>query len=137
MPHAKFRVEVLSPEGLVFDDEVEMVSTRTTTGVIGVLARHAPLLGALEPSELRLYRSDDEIVRYAASEGYIQVADNHAMLLVGEVQEPDQLDVGRLRELLTQAEDEISSSEDGSEKRRQAVRDKLRWDAFLRIAEER
>jgi F-type H+-transporting ATPase subunit epsilon len=137
MPHAKFRVEVLSPDGLVFDDEVEMVSTRTTTGVIGVLARHAPLLGALEPSELRLYRSDDDIVRYAASEGYIQVADNRAMLLVGEVQEPDRLDVGRLRELLSQAEDEIASSEEDSERRRQALREKRRWQAFLRVAEDR
>jgi F-type H+-transporting ATPase subunit epsilon len=137
MAHAKFRVEVLSPEGLVFDDEVEMVSTRTTTGLIGVLARHSPLLGALEPSELRLYRSEDEIVRYAASEGYIQVADNHAMLLVGEVHEADSLDVAQLREFLSRAESEISSSEEDSEKRRQALREKRRWEAFLRIAEER
>jgi F-type H+-transporting ATPase subunit epsilon len=137
MAHAKFRVEVLSPEGLVFDDEVEMVSTRTTTGVIGVLARHAPLLGALEPSELRLYRSEDDIVRYAASEGYIQVGDNHAMLLVGEALEPDRLDVAQLRESLSQAENDISASEEDSEKRRQALREKRRWEAFLRIAEER
>ena len=49
----------------------------------------SPLLGALEPTELRLYRSETEIVRYAAAEGYIQVADNHAMLLVQEIHEPE------------------------------------------------
>ena len=42
--HAKFPVEVLTPEGEVFNGEVEMVSTRTTLGQIGILARHAPLL---------------------------------------------------------------------------------------------
>ena len=58
-------VEVLTPEGEVFDDEVEMVSTRTDTGSIGVLANHAPLMGILEPTELRLYKSesDDRAVR--------------------------------------------------------------------------
>ena len=39
-----------------------MVSTRTEVGSIGILARHQPLLGTLVPTELRLYRSDSEIV---------------------------------------------------------------------------
>jgi F-type H+-transporting ATPase subunit epsilon len=136
MAHATFRVEVLSPEGAVFDDEVEMVSTRTTTGEIGVLAQHAPLLGALEPSELRLYRSETEIVRYAAAEGYIQVGDNHAMLLIQEVIEPDKLDVAELRASLATAESEIAAAEEDSEQLRQALRDKRRWEAFLRVASE-
>jgi F-type H+-transporting ATPase subunit epsilon len=134
MAHATFRVEVLSPEGAVFDEEVEMVSTRTTTGEIGVLAQHAPLLGALEPSELRLYRSETEIVRYAAAEGYIQVGDNHAMLLIQEVIEPDKLDVAELRASLASAESEIAAAEEDSEHLRQALRDKRRWEAFLRVA---
>jgi F-type H+-transporting ATPase subunit epsilon len=135
MAHAKFRVEVLTPEGAVFDEEIEMVSTRTTTGLIGILARHSPLLGALEPTELRLYRSESEIVRFAQSEGYIQVADNHAMLLVGEAHTPESLDVADLRERLSQAEAELSSAGDNSEKRRQALRDKRRWEAFLLVAQ--
>ena len=58
MAHEKFIVEVLTPEGEVFNDEVEQVSTRTGVGSLGILARHQPLLGLLEPTELRLYRSD-------------------------------------------------------------------------------
>ena len=85
----KFRVEVLTPEGEVFDDEVEMVSTRTAVGSIGVLAHHAPLLAMLDPTELRLYRTETEIVRFAQAEGYIQVADNRALLLVEEAHEPE------------------------------------------------
>ncbi len=40
MARTKFRVEVLTPEGEVFNEEVEMVSTRTTVGSIGILANH-------------------------------------------------------------------------------------------------
>ena len=69
-----FTAEVLTPEGSVFKDEVEMVSTRTTVGSIGILAKHQPLLGMLEPTELRLYKSESEIVRLAQGEGYVQVS---------------------------------------------------------------
>jgi F-type H+-transporting ATPase subunit epsilon len=90
--HAKFPVEVLTPEGEVFSDEVQMVSTKTTIGSIGVLANHAPLLAMLDPTELRLYRSDSDVVRFAQSEGYLQVSHNHALLLVEEAHEPGSLD---------------------------------------------
>ena len=50
MSHAKFPVEVLTPEGEVFSEEVEMLSTVTTIGSIGILARHQPLLARLEPT---------------------------------------------------------------------------------------
>ena len=84
MAHEKFRVEVLTPEGEVFNDEVEMVSTRTAVGSIGVLAHHEPVLAMLDPTELRLYRTDSEVVRFAQAEGYMQVGDNRALLLVEE-----------------------------------------------------
>src|SRR5579875_3340584 len=129
MAHTPFRVEVLTPEGEVFNDEVEMVSTRTTVGSIGVLANHAPLLATLDPTELRLYRSETEIVRFAQSEGYLQVAGNHALLLVEEAHDPGALDVAQLRERLQQAESELESAGGDSE------RDRRRWQAFLEIVE--
>ncbi len=92
MARTKFPVEVLTPEGEVFNDEVEMVSTRTTTGSIGVLANHAPLLAILDPTELRLYKSESDVVSFAQGEGYLQVADNQALVLVEEAISPDDLD---------------------------------------------
>ena len=100
MAHEKFPVEVLTPEGEVFNDEVEMVSTRTTVGSIGVLANHAPLLAMLDPTELRLYKTESEVVRFAQAEGYMQVADNRALMLVEEAHEPGELDAGELRDRL-------------------------------------
>jgi len=128
-------VEVLTPEGSVFDDEVEMVSTRTVTGSIGIRARHQPLLGLLEPTELRLYRSESDIVRYAQGEGYVQVSADGVLVLVEEAHEPDSLDVADLREKLRKAEDGFSSAEPHSEEQRRCGRDKRRWTAFLAIAE--
>ena len=135
MAHTKFRVEVLTPEGEVFNDEVEMISTRTTAGTIGVLAGHQPILAMLDPTELRLYRSDSDIVRFAQAEGYMQMTGEHALLLIEEAHSPDALDVGDLRERLQQAEHELEQAGEDSERRRVAQRDKRRLEQFLRIAE--
>jgi len=135
MAHEKFPVEVLTPEGTVFDDEVEMVSTRTAAGSIGILAGHEPVLAMLEPTELRLYRSESEIERFAQAEGYLQVADGRALLLVEEAHTPDQLDAAQLRERLQEAEQALESAEEDSERQRMATADKRRWEAFLAMAE--
>ena len=135
MAHTKFGVEVLTPEGEVFNEEVEMVSTRTVFGSIGILANHEPLLAMLDPTELRLYRSDSDIVSFAQGEGYLQMIDNHALILVEDAVDPGTLDASALRDRLRQAESEAESAEEGSERRRVAERDQRRYEAFLRIAE--
>jgi F-type H+-transporting ATPase subunit epsilon len=131
----KFEVEVLTPEGEVFADEVEMVSTKTAIGSIGVLANHQPLLAMLDPTELRLYKSDSDVLRFAQSEGYLQVSGGRVMVLVEEAHDADGLDAGDLRERLQRAEKELDQAGEDSEKRRVAERDKLRWETFLGIAE--
>jgi len=93
MARTKFPVEVLTPEGEVFNEEIEMLSTRTSVGSIGVLANHEPLLAMLEPTELRLYRSESEIVTFAQAEGYLQFGENRALVLVEEAIAPERLAV--------------------------------------------
>ncbi|HEX8688699.1 MAG TPA: ATP synthase F1 subunit epsilon [Solirubrobacterales bacterium] len=132
---AKFEVEVLTPEGEVFNGEVRQVSTRTAGGEIGILANHAPLLAALRPAELRLHLSESETVRYAQAHGWLQVFGNQARLLVEEVLAPDELDAGTLKEQLADAEQRLSEAEEGSGARGRAEKDRDRAEAFLAIAE--
>jgi F-type H+-transporting ATPase subunit epsilon len=130
----KFRAEVLTPEGQVFDDEVEMVSTRTGVGSIGILANHAPLMAILEPTELRLYKSESDVVRLAQGEGYLQVVDNSALVLVEEAEDPDKLDRSDLETRLKEAQESVEQSEEGSQEREHAERNVRRYEAFLEIA---
>jgi F-type H+-transporting ATPase subunit epsilon len=136
MAHTTFPVEVLTPEGEIFNDEVEMVSTRTTIGEIGIYAKHTPLLGILDPTELRLYKTESEIIRFAQSEGYIQVTADRVLILVEEAFSPDQLDATELREKVTRAEQELESAGEDTEKRRVATRDLFRAEQFLKIVSE-
>jgi F-type H+-transporting ATPase subunit epsilon len=131
----KFPVEVLTPEGEVFNDEVEMVSTRTATGSIGILANHTPLLASLQPAELRLHISDSETKSYAQAHGWLQVFGNKAKLLVEEALAPEDLDAATLKEQLADAEQRLKESEDGSGAQTRAQKDRDRAEAFLAIAE--
>jgi F-type H+-transporting ATPase subunit epsilon len=133
MARTPFQVEVLTPEGQVFSDEVEMVSTRTTTGSIGVLANHAPLMAILEPTELRLYKSDSDIVRFAQGEGYLQVVQNEVLVLVEEAIAPDDMDRSNFESRLKEAQNALESAEEDSEERSRAKREVKRYEAFLDV----
>ena len=134
MARTPFKVEVLTPEGEVFNDEVEMLSTRTTVGSIGILAKHQPLLAMLQPTELRLYKSESDVTSFAQGEGYLQMTGEHALVLVQDAIDPSELDRSDLQDRIKQAEQELSDAEDGSEAQRAAERDLRRWQAFLEIA---
>jgi len=131
--HAKFPCEVLTPEGEAFNDEVEQISTRTTLGLIAILANHAPVLARLEPTELRLYRSESEILRYAQGEGFMQMSENHALLLVEEVTPLEELDRGALEEARAHGRQALEDAEAGSEAAARAERQVRRAEAFLAI----
>ena len=158
MARTKFAAEVLTPEGEVFNGEVEMLSTRTQVGEVGVLAHHAPLLATLDPAELRLHLSESEIKRFAQAEGYLQVFANHALVLVEECIEPEQIDREAQRERLRKADEvleridrevmmkrvrEARTDPEQRDEARQltaqydnAVVDRKRAEVFLRIAGE-
>ena len=134
MARTPFQVEVLTPEGEAYNDEAEMVSTRTTVGSIGILARHQPLLAMLDPTELRIYKSESDVLRFAQGEGFVQVAGDRVLVLVDELFEVDELDASDLQDRLRRAEQEIETSKKDTEERRVAERDKRRYEAFLEIA---
>ena len=130
-----FTVEVLTPEGEVFNGEVVQLSTRTVTGEIGILARHVPVLAALKPTLLRLRISESESREWAQSHGMLQVFANHAQLLLEEAIEPKNLDTAALQEQKSDAEARIADSSTGEAAREVAERDLERVEAFLAIAQ--
>jgi len=136
--HDKLEAQVLTPEGSVFEGELFQLSTRTPVGDVGVRARHAPMIARLVPCELRLHESDSgEPERYAQGEGWMEVFANRARVLVAEVKRPEDLDTADLKSRLEEAEQRLSEADEGSAAQEAAERDKVRAEAFLKIAEDR
>ena len=133
--HDKLEAQVLTPEGEVFSGELTQLSTKTTVGEVGILARHIPMIARLVPAELRLHKSESEVETYAQGEGWLEVFANRARVLIAEAIPPDRLDPGELRERLQDAEQRLSEAEEGSAAAEQAERDRARCEAFIGIAE--
>ena len=134
MAHTKFPVEVLTPEGEVFAEEVERSRPARRS------ARSASWPTTAAAGDARSDRAAALPLRvrrrgFAQAEGYLQVTGDRVLLLVEEAHEPDSLDAGDLRERLDRAERELDEAGEDSERRRVAERDKRRLEAFLRIAE--
>ena len=130
----RFPVEVLTPDGEVFNEEIVQISTRTAVGSIGILANHQPMLAMLDPAELRLYTSESDFTTLAQGEGYLQVQrDSRVLILVDEAGKPEDLDASEWEDKLSRAEKEIDDAEEGSHQRHVAERDKRRAEAFLKI----
>jgi len=134
MARTPFQVEILTPEGTVFDDQVEMISTMTSVGSVGVMANHTPLLAMLNSCELRLHRDGGEILRFAQAEGYMQVADNRAMILVEEAVLATDLNPAAIEADLAEWRTKLEAAEVDSEAARLAERNVARLEAFLQVA---
>jgi F-type H+-transporting ATPase subunit epsilon len=135
MAHPGFAVHVLTPDGDVYEGEVQQLNTRTGVGEVGILANHAPMLARLVPAELRLHVSDSETLRYAQGEGWLEVFANEARVLISEAVEPGDLDVSALKEKLSDAEKRRDEADEDSAARDQAEREIARFEAFIKIAE--
>ena len=90
-------------------------------------------MGMLEPTELRLYKTESDIVRFAQSEGYLQVVNNECLILVEEAIPPDQLDRSDIGQRLREAEQSAEQAEEDSEEHERHQRDVRRWKAFLEV----
>jgi len=98
------QVELVSVERPIWSGEATAVYARTTEGEIGVLAGHAPLLGALAPGWLvRILQADGAEQRVAVHGGFLSVRADGVSVLAEMAENADEIDVARAREALQRA----------------------------------
>lgn len=96
VPTEKIRLEIVTPEGLAFNELVDEFTAPSTVGEVGVLPGHLPLLAVLRTG-LVTYRRDGESISYAIGPGFIEVVDDCAVLLTDKLCEKDSIDIVEVR----------------------------------------
>lgn len=79
----KFKVELVTPKGIVLDKEVEEVIAPGIMGEFGVLVGHTPMLTFIKPGILS-YLSNDTFTRFAVGSGFCEVLKDSMTVLVEE-----------------------------------------------------
>ncbi|HVE95280.1 MAG TPA: ATP synthase F1 subunit epsilon [Acidimicrobiales bacterium] len=106
------QVEVVSPERVLFSGEADMVVARSEGGDIAFLSDHAPFLGALGVGLVRVKLSDGNDVKVAVHGGFVEVRDNHVIILSDVAELADQIDADRARVALAAAEEKLRAGTD-------------------------
>jgi len=90
--------EIVTPERIVYTNEVEMVIAPTVDGEIGILPLHVPLVTVLAAGELRVrYNDGKDVEWFAISGGYLQIHEDKVIVLADNAQSASLIDVDRAR----------------------------------------
>lgn len=100
---SKFMLEIVTPERLFFNDEVEMVIARGVEGDIGILKGHEPFVTPLQIGKIKI-KIDGQFKLAAISQGYMQVTKEKVVILVDTAEWPEEIDVDRAEKARERAE---------------------------------
>ncbi|WP_030420951.1 F0F1 ATP synthase subunit epsilon [Streptomyces sp. SCSIO 75703] len=103
---AELHVELVAADRQVWSGEATLVVARTTSGDIGVMPGHQPLLGVLESGPVTIRTSEGETVVAAVHGGFISFADNKLSLLAETAELADEIDAKRIEQELQRAKAE-------------------------------
>ncbi len=122
-----FDLSLVTPDGAVFEGEVEMLVVPGAAGEIGVLPRHAPLVATLKAGSTRVHlRRGTEIREFATGPGFFKVEQDRALALVDDAVEADDIDRERAQAQLEEARAELARVDAGES-------DADRWQLEQRI----
>jgi F-type H+-transporting ATPase subunit epsilon len=133
--------EIVTPEAIVYTNEVQMVVASTANGEIGILPLHAPIVTTLAPGEVRLHYGEgaSEWEYFSISGGYLQVHEDKVIVLADNAVPVSQIDSARLKESAELIQTRLAElpPEAASDERQAMIRD-LDWaQTQLRTAERR
>lgn len=112
-------VRVIAPDKTVWDSSAEEVILPSTTGQLGILSGHAPLLTALETGVMRVRSADKTWVPIALMGGFAEVENNEVIILVNGAERGDSIDRDAARAAYTEAESRYSQLQQSTNKQEQ------------------
>lgn len=106
---AVFKLKVLTPEKVFFQDDAEQLVAKTTTGYVGILANHSPYVASLVPAEMKI-KVDGAFRSAAISDGVVKVSeDGSVTVLTSAVEWSDEIDVARAQRSKERAEKQLKA----------------------------
>lgn len=114
MSETELSLEIITPNGIKFKDDIKVVTVPGTQGSFQVLKDHAPLISTVEIGEVKIEKLDDEVIYFATSGGTFEVLKNNVMLLVDTIEPVDEIDVERASDAKKRAEERLAKKDDKS-----------------------
>ena len=105
-------IDILTPERRVLQAQADSVVIPSVDGELGILAGHTPLVAQLQPGEIRM-RSGDDTQIFAVSGGFVEVQNNHVVILAETAEMSHEIDAERARQSAERAKAALRASAPG------------------------
>ena len=112
MAENKIRLRIVTPERNLYDEEVEMVIMRATSGDIAFLYGHAPITTTLSYGVMRIIVGGGKELRATVFGGFAEVMPSHITILSDTAEWPEEIDPNRAQEAKERAEERIRTHSD-------------------------
>jgi len=106
----KFKLDIVTPERLVYSEDVDVVTIPTIEGEIGILANHTPIVSVIASGELKI-KKDGEVNYIAITGGFVQFMKNKATILADAAERADEIDIERAEKARARAKKLLSEKQ--------------------------
>jgi F-type H+-transporting ATPase subunit epsilon len=113
MYEKSFKLQIITPGRVVFQDEASSVSAPGTQGGFQILYNHAPFISTIEVGEIKVMNKDGNDLVYATSGGFIEVKENNVVLLAESAELASEIDVPRAKAANERATQRLQSKDPG------------------------
>ena len=134
---ATLRLEILTIERQVFDDQVAMVIAPAAAGVVGILPNHSPLLTTLDHGELEVRTEGTDPQFFAIGGGFLQVLPDHVVVLADLAEHADEIDLEQAEDAHRRAEELLAEQQEAGTPAAGESQDLMRARATLRRSQVR
>lgn len=104
----KFPIEIITPDKVFLQEDIERIVVRTVDGDIGILNNHAPLITSLEIGRMKIYFDDNNIKESTVNGGVLMVENKKAIILTDSAEWIEEIDRDRAEEALRRAKERLN-----------------------------
>ena len=103
---ATIKLEIVSPDRVVYAADIDMLIARSTGGEIGILPKHIPLVTGLEPHAMKIHVDAKEQL-IAVAGGFMEVTPDKITVLATAAEEPIDIDINRAQRAYERAQERL------------------------------
>lgn len=108
----KLHVQIVTPQGMVYESDAGFVVGRSADGDIGILPNHLPIIVPLEIDKFRVKRDDKNEDVIAVNGGVMEVRDNQVSILANSAELPSEIDIERAERAKSRAEGHLQRAKE-------------------------
>lgn len=115
MAEMSFKLNIVEPDGVFYEGEVDMLEFNTTEGEIGVLPGHIPMTVIIKPGIMTIYETGKDEKKAAVHAGFAEILQDKVTILAEVVEWPEEIDAARAEAAYERAQERLQQKDPGTD----------------------